>query len=266
MKILKLFGLIFFSGAILFFGIAGYLYSCPANFDRLNFVQRWLISGVNKKWDKYIENLPVEKQNIPDLNDLLSVLNPVERSLIEKILAIEPKNLGFMGPYFGIEGAGELVTIPNKNYNFRGVEIESGVNFVSPKIHEDYLKMNEAMAAEIGKILEIENAYRTPGLSARLFFDYLEKENNWSLRENAKWVAMPGYSEHNRYEGTAIDFINQEGISGGDENQVPEDFEKLPEYEWMLKNAQKYNFYLSYPRDNQYGVGFEPWHWHWEKK
>lgn len=266
MKIIKLIGLVLLSAIIMLTGIFGYLYVQPVNYDRLNLVQRWIISGVNKKWDRYVKSLPEEKQNIPTLTDILSGLNSVERGVADKILAVNPNELGFLGPNFGIEDPGELATIPNKKYKFREVEFESGINYVSPMILADFEKMNEAMVAEIGKKLDIENAYRTPGLSAKLFFYYLEKENGWSLRENAKWIAMPGYSEHNRYKNTALDLINQEGISGQDEKQQPEDFESLPEYRWLTANAAKYNFYLSYPRDNQYGVGFEPWHWHWELK
>jgi D-alanyl-D-alanine carboxypeptidase len=37
-------------------------------------------------------------------------------------------------------------------------------------------------------------------------------------------------------------------------------FSKTPEYEWLMQNAYKYGFIISYPKDNAY-YQFEPWHW-----
>jgi hypothetical protein len=39
---------------------------------------------------------------------------------------------------------------------------------------------------------------------------------------------------------------------------VPND--KTEEYKWLLDNAHKYGFILSYPKDDTYYI-FEPWHW-----
>jgi D-alanyl-D-alanine carboxypeptidase len=77
---------------------------------------------------------------------------------------------------------------------------------------------------------------------------------------------MPGYSEHGHPVNHSIDFCSSDGINGFSDGQTAADFEKLPEYEWMVMNASQFNFYLSYPKDNPYGVAFEPWHWHWEEK
>lgn len=257
---------IFLAALVIATGYLVWQYFSSPNFNKLNYVQQKIIHQINNKWDKYVKALPPEQQNIPEYDELMALLNPIESNLAKRILAINPADLGFKGTYFGIEKPGELVSIPSKKYRFRDIDIETGVNFVSPMIMGDLEKLNQAMQSEIGKQLDIENAYRTPGLSAKLFFWYLEYENGWSLLENAKWIAMPGYSEHNKYQNTAIDFINQEGISGGDTNQTPADFEALPEYAWLTQNASKYNFYLTYPKDNPFGVEFEPWHWHWEKK
>ncbi|MFA6274340.1 MAG: D-alanyl-D-alanine carboxypeptidase family protein, partial [Candidatus Paceibacterota bacterium] len=38
------------------------------------------------------------------------------------------------------------------------------------------------------------------------------------------------------------------------------DFDKTPEYTWLLENAYKYGFIISYPAGNTY-YKFEPWHW-----
>lgn len=64
--------------------------------------------------------------------------------------------------------------------------------------------------------------------------------------------ADQGYSEHQL--GTAIDFTTS-GIGGGLSG-----FGDTEAYEWLLDNAHKYGFTLSYPEGNSYYV-FEPWHW-----
>lgn len=64
--------------------------------------------------------------------------------------------------------------------------------------------------------------------------------------------ADQGYSEHQL--GTTIDFTTS-GLGGGLNG-----FENTPAYEWLVDNAYKYGFTLSYPKNNAFYV-FEPWHW-----
>jgi LAS superfamily LD-carboxypeptidase LdcB len=65
--------------------------------------------------------------------------------------------------------------------------------------------------------------------------------------------ADQGFSEHQL--GTTIDFTTKD-MSGGLTNA----FESTPAFAWLEKNAHKYGFTLSYPKDNAYYV-YEPWHW-----
>ncbi len=37
-------------------------------------------------------------------------------------------------------------------------------------------------------------------------------------------------------------------------------FEESEAYDWLVRNAHRYGFTLSYPEDNAYYI-FEPWHW-----
>ena len=64
--------------------------------------------------------------------------------------------------------------------------------------------------------------------------------------------ADQGYSEHQL--GTTVDFITT-GLGG----QLI-GFDKTAAYEWLLKNAYKYGFIISYPYNNGHYI-FEPWHW-----
>jgi len=67
-----------------------------------------------------------------------------------------------------------------------------------------------------------------------------------------KFTADQGYSEHQL--GTTVDFITSE-FNGNSSS-----FYKTKAYPWLLDNAYKYGFILSYPENNKYYV-FEPWHW-----
>jgi LAS superfamily LD-carboxypeptidase LdcB len=63
--------------------------------------------------------------------------------------------------------------------------------------------------------------------------------------------ADQGYSEHQL--GTTVDFIPAK-------NGSTKNFDKTQSYQWLLDNAHRFGFVLSYPKNNQYYV-FEPWHW-----
>lgn len=70
-------------------------------------------------------------------------------------------------------------------------------------------------------------------------------------------IAPPGFSEH--HTGRAIDIIT-DGITSLDES-----FEQTEAFRWLTLHANKFNFYLSYPRNNPFGVIYEPWHWCYKK-
>lgn len=67
-----------------------------------------------------------------------------------------------------------------------------------------------------------------------------------------KFSADQGYSEHQL--GTTIDFTTSKL---GAKFYT---FEKTASYIWLMENAYKYGFILSYPKGNIYYI-FEPWHW-----
>jgi D-alanyl-D-alanine carboxypeptidase len=97
--------------------------------------------------------------------------------------------------------------------------------------------------------LQILSAYRSfeyqTELKGRYLVTYGEGANTFS--------ADQGFSEHQL--GTSVDFTTS--TLGGALN---EQFAGTPEYAWLLENAHRYGFILSYPEGNQFYV-FEPWHW-----
>lgn len=64
--------------------------------------------------------------------------------------------------------------------------------------------------------------------------------------------ADQGFSEHQL--GTAVDFTNPEV------GALVQSFAQTDAYEWLLDNAYKHGFILSYPEGNDFYI-FEPWHW-----
>lgn len=64
--------------------------------------------------------------------------------------------------------------------------------------------------------------------------------------------ADQGYSEHQL--GTTVDLTDP--TTGG----AYASFTQTKEYQWLLDNAYRYGFILSYPEGNNFYM-FEPWHW-----
>jgi LAS superfamily LD-carboxypeptidase LdcB len=227
-------------------------------------MQRFVVREVMGKWAKQVQALPEEKRVLVDYDHLLAGLNFIEKNLVQQILAINPKELGFQGPFHSLEKPVNLVKIAPWTYKRDGQQKSTGSQYCPAAAYNDYLKMMAQMRRDLGRELCIESGYRSPGFQAFNFLRYLVMNHDFSLMRAARLNALPGYSEHQDPVNNALDFINAEGING-DCPQTPEDFERLPEYQWLLKHAHKFNFHLSYPRDNQLGISFEPWHWHWQQ-
>jgi hypothetical protein len=249
----------------LFLLLTGYLtllYFQEPNYKYLNFVQRYAARKIAGRFDQFLNRMPKDRRAIVDYDTLMNSLDPIEKDFASRIFDIDPKKLGFEGPFYSMSKPYDLKEIPSIKVGNR----QTGIQYCPEHSYKDYLKMNAKMQKDIGRKLYIDSGYRSPGRQAYLFFHYLTTNSNYSLKENAKWIAMPGYSQHGSPRDNAIDFCTKDGINGFSDHQTADDFAKLPEYKWMLKNAAKFNFYLSYPENNKWGVAFEPWHWHWEKK
>lgn len=250
---------------IIAFGYISFLFFTSPNYKDLNSVQKIVAERINNKWVKKLESIPEDKRAIVDYDTLMNQLNFFEKNYAKRIFSINPKELGFKGPFYSKEKPTDLIKIESVKLGAGANARETGIQFCPEHSYKDYLKMMEQMNLDIGRKLYVDSGYRSPGRQAYLFIHYLVTSSHYSLLENAKWIAMPGYSEHGSPINNAIDFTSVDGINGFNDNQTAADFEALPEYEWMLNNANKFNFHLSYPKNNPHGVEFEPWHWHWGK-
>lgn len=194
-------------------------------------------------------------------DELYAPLNSEEKEFFESIRTLDPKKNGIQTRWQALAlGTEELRILEGQKIKMNGSDFTLPPQFVPPHVYDAYERMMEAMEVDLGKRLYIESAYRSSAYQLYLFIFYL-KNHEYSIRETAHWVALPGYSEHGNAEKQALDFISADGISGETD---PEAFAVLPEYDWLLREASKYGFILSFPKTNAEGIGFEPWHWRFD--
>lgn len=106
-----------------------------------------------------------------------------------------------------------------------------------------------AAAADID--LSIVSAFRSVARQQEII-EHKRKQGipDWEI---FKVNAPAGFSEH--HSGRAIDITTQ-GYT-----PLEEEFEQSKAFAWLCDNAAGHGFTLSYPRDNEYGIAYEPWHW-----
>lgn len=109
-------------------------------------------------------------------------------------------------------------------------------------------------ARQEGVFLEPISGFRSLSDQNYLFFGK-KAERGQDTSERAKVSAPPGYSEH--HTGYAIDI----GDGNVPATHLSEAFENTAAYRWLKANAGFYSFELSFPKGNQQGVTYEPWHW-----
>ncbi len=112
-----------------------------------------------------------------------------------------------------------------------------------------FLKVLLDTAKASGVTLYVESAYRS-------FAEQQSLKSLYTVVYGAgtanSFSAYQGYSEHQL--GTTVDFITT-GTAG----QL-DGFDNTQAYLWLVGNAYRFGFELSYPKGNNYYVP-EPWHW-----
>jgi hypothetical protein len=196
-------------------------------------------------------------------DELYAPLSKSQKKFLKQFENLDAKALGVKIPYLGITAGSEyLVVIRRQKIKVNGAFQTLPPQFLPRDVNVSYVKMMGAMQKELGKRLYVESGYRSSAYQLYILLESL-KNHNYSVRETVKFVALPGYSEHGCPRQQAVDFINEEGINGEDNPRL---FEVLPEYKWLTENAEKFNFTLSYPKDSNDGITYEPWHWHYNKR
>jgi D-alanyl-D-alanine carboxypeptidase len=134
--------------------------------------------------------------------------------------------------------------------------VEVGPNLVghmqrlAPEAAEQWGAMVEA-ADKVGIHLLIVSGFRGIDYQAGLIRKKLAagQDIDQILRVNA----APGHSEH--HTGRAVD------IATPGSRPLTEEFEATDAFRWLESRAIEFGFSMTYPRDNPWGIAFEPWHW-----
>ncbi len=194
-----------------------------------------------------------------DYQIFLSSLNPAERKLTKKIQNLNISKYGKKTPFYGTKPVSEnFIMVRGQKYKDKTSAYRLLVSWLPENVFRAFKKMNQSLKRETGKLLLIDSGYRSPA-HQMLVFLYNLRKNDWKIKKTVESVALPGYSQHGCPKKQAIDFTTA-GIFG----KKNKDFSQTKEYQWLKKNAAKFGFYLSVPKNNKVGVKFEPWHWHYK--
>ena len=114
----------------------------------------------------------------------------------------------------------------------------------------------ESAAQRDGIVLLLVSAFRGLDYQRQIFERKLAAGQ--PLEEILKVNAPPGYSEH--HTGRAVD-VTTPGCP-----PLSEEFEATAAFTWLAREAGRFGFALTYPRDNPFGIAYEPWHWAFQSR
>jgi len=149
---------------------------------------------------------------------------------------------------------GQAVDMPS--YAEASELVEVGPNLVgrmqrlTPGAAQQWRSLVAAAEAD-GVVLLIVSGYRSVDYQAALIRKKIDAGQK--LREILAVNAAPGFSEH--HTGQAVD------IATPGSRPLTEEFETTAAFDWLLRRAARFGFTMTYPRDNPWGIAYEPWHW-----
>jgi zinc D-Ala-D-Ala carboxypeptidase len=156
--------------------------------------------------------------------------------------ALPPPPPGYHSRVSRVDEAVELV---NVGPDYLGREA-----LLTPETAEAWTSMQETARHE-GIELMLISAFRSVRRQAEIIAGKLAK--GMTLEQALEYSAYPGFSEH--HSGRAID------IGSAECRHLEEEFETTAAFDWLCRNASDFGFSMSYPRDNESGIAYEPWHW-----
>ena len=181
-----------------------------------------------------------EPAEVPDIAPEESVAEPAAAVAASEAVAANPSLLGHRR--YDIADADGLVEI-STNPMVR-MQPEAAAK----------LETMLAEARAVGISLDVISGFRSLEDQQYLFFD-LKAERGQTAQTRAEVSAPPGYSEH--HTGYAVDFVDLAQPA----TELSANFEQTQAFQWLEQNAPYYGFELSFPKENDQNVAYEPWHW-----
>ena len=137
--------------------------------------------------------------------------------------------------------------------------VEVGPNLVGrmQRLVPEAARQWQAMVAEADKIgiqLLIVSGFRGFEYQAGLIRKKIEAGQ--VIEDILRVNTAPGFSEH--HTGRAVD------IATPGSRPLTEEFEHTDAFRWLTSRAVEFGFSMTYPRDNPWGITYEPWHWSWK--
>ncbi len=182
-----------------------------------------------------------------DLSQMLSLIESATQT-VEDIKKLEEADTELLAKYSKVFFLNEYYEPAQLAYIPSDLVSSDNNQQISSEVLPFLLSMTTAMKSS-GLQPRIISAFRSFGYQGNLKQSYAVTYGTIAANQ---FVADQGYSEHQL--GTTIDMVT---ASIGSDMLA---FDTTPEYMWMLQNAYKYGFILSYPENNEY-YEFEPWHW-----
>jgi D-alanyl-D-alanine carboxypeptidase len=175
---------------------------------------------------------------------LLCVASPVRAQLCDSSntpVGADGRALGHL-PY-GDAPPGELASLG------------AGLSVNGCTLRRDVLPdLTRLLAASGGQVLAL-SCHRSIARQQAVFC----AERATAAGDRAQSVAPPGHSEH--ATGYALDFAFRPRVNACPDAEAC--VAATPAFRWLVANAPRYGFEMSFPAGNVQKVKWEPWHWRW---
>lgn len=221
-----------------------------------------------------------ELDPLATLDDLQVFVEPIIWQAIQKIRKLDPTEYGFKGERLGLQEVPTNMAIiepegyfddattwhkPSKS-RYLPVHVNNGL-VVMQRAFADFAASQakfipptpNKQGPQVRKLIVL-SGYRSPAMQLLTLLRWLNA-HDFDIAKTLNQVAMPEYSQHCAATNTAIDFVTIDGKPF--ENDL-DGFTLTMEYDWLTKNANKFGFVESYPKNNPSGIRWEPWHWQYK--
>ncbi|MDQ1158736.1 D-alanyl-D-alanine carboxypeptidase [Sphingomonas sp. SORGH_AS 950] len=130
-----------------------------------------------------------------------------------------------------------------------------------------YCRLHRAMIPDLQRLLDAARRDPSVGGTLRGLSCHREvarqrnvfcRDGSVSAAERAVSVAPAGHSEH--ATGYALDFAVRPAKGCPDAEAC---MAATPAARWLIANASRFGFEMSFPAGNRQRVKWEPWHWRW---